>query len=225
MPERPIIAAAAFGPIQDMGADLRSELRGGLSSIVSRRLSPAALALHATIPPDAIAPADDIIFASSLGASKSLENYLKSFPNPSPANFQNSVHAAVLETVLVLRHASVRRLQSFANSPDSLAPAAFRSALLSDAPTTHLIFAEEFAPWLSTESIGANHTLACWIQLGPKPADGEQEAPHSIGTLRWANSADSHQNCTLPTLIKSVREHSPLHFGGPAFGGFEIQWQ
>lgn len=224
MPERPIIAAAAFGPIQDMSAELRSELRGELSSIAARRLSPAALALHSIIAPDAITPDDDIIFASSLGASKSLESYLASFPNPSPANFQNSVHAAVLETVLVLRRASVRRLQSFANSPHSLAQAAFRSALLSDSAVTHLIFAEEFAPWLSAEGIGASHTLACWIQLGPDPSAGEQAAP-SLGTLRWTGPTDCDRHCTLPILAQSIRDHSRLQFGTPAFGGFDLQWQ
>lgn len=220
MPSRPIIAAAAFGPAGELSAGQRRQLHGQLSVLAARRLGPAALALHSIIPDNAFGSGDDVIFGSSMGSGCSLVSYLKSFPDPSPANFQSSVHAAVIEAVMVLRRATVARLQSFADAPTQLVATVFRSASLSTAATTHLVFAEEFSPWLSDEQLGSRNTVACWLQLGPPTAEGQPAAP-ATGILSWENSmANAAADAiTLETMAQSIADRRAV-----AVGSTTLQW-
>lgn len=197
-------------------------MRSRLPRNASRRLTDISLAIAEVLKNVEIASGDDLVFASSWGAATSLETYLASFPNPSPASFQSSVHAGALEAVLVARQQPLRRLQSLANLPETLIPASLRAGLFSCAAIVHLIFAEEYNPWLGERGLCGDSTYACHLRL---EKDTEGEALGKMSYSRMETQAAPSPSPVLPEdFCAKVSRRESLRFRYPVFGEFSLVW-
>ena len=225
MLKRTITAAETYGPCTEIMPEERKRIRSTLPGKSARRLSEGSLAISAAMAEAIIGPEDDLVFASTLGGTHSLETYLASFPNPSPASFQSSVHAGVVEAVLVARKQSLRRLQSIGNSPETLVPIALRTALLSDAKVVHLVLAEERGDWLIEHELCGASTFACYLRLSRT-----MDAP-ALGTLALEispsdmSSTPAQAPLLTDAFCQQISQRAPLLIGGPTFGTYSLKWE
>lgn len=224
MLERHVSEAAVFGPLEDISPESRQTLRDSLPKGTARRLTPVSLALSAVTRNARISPEDEIVFGTSYSGCVSLEQYLQSFPSPSPASFQNSVHAGILESVLVARHLPICRLQCLANPPDTLLAASLRSALLSETPVVHLLLAEECGNWLRDENLAADHTFACYLRLTREPPPSQL----NTGKLSWGHTApEASVSPSTPSpdyLCEIISQRQSLHLPTHAGAFLTLTW-
>lgn len=219
MLERFITAAQLFGPASELSPEERKVFRKLLPGLSARRLSDGSLAIAAITNDAGISPDDDFVFGSVVGGTVSLQAFLESFPNPSPASFQGSTHAGVVEAVLVARQLPVRRFQSVANPASSVVPATLRSALLSTAEIVHLLLAEERGDWLSGVDVGYPSTFASYLRL-------ERAPRQPLGKITFDPAAEtSAKGIETPAFCEHIHRRKSFDLASIGPGMFSITWQ
>ncbi len=219
MLKRSITAARLFGPTTGLTPEERQTLRTFLPGRSARRLSDGSLAIAAATNDVLIEPEDDFVFGSVVGGTVSLKAFLDSFPNPSPASFQGSTHAGVVEAVLVARRQPVRRFQSIASPADSIVAATVRSGLLSTAQVVHVLLSEERENWLYEVGLGSPSTFACYLRL-------ERSPKNSIGQVTFdPDATPPPEAIETPAFCERVHRREAFNFGSFSSGKFAVTWQ
>ncbi|WP_309387035.1 hypothetical protein [Cerasicoccus frondis] len=166
MNKRYITVVSAFAPIQEIPDETRKKLRKNFKPLAARRLTTLPLLLGELTQSAAPQPTDEWVFASEFGGSISLENYLNSFPNPSPLHFQNSIQPGPIDLVNVARGQAANQLTPIVGGEHLLGDALL-TAMISPAKTVHLVGGEEFTAWAATHGLGADDSFGFYLKICP----------------------------------------------------------
>lgn len=207
------VAVFAHADEASAQAELESH-RDTLPRAVGRRMSAMGLAIDRVMAGETPAEEDLLVFASEFGMTRMLEDYVASFPCPSPLAFQNSIHPAGMEQYLVPAHRKVREFLPLAGESTLLLPAAFRALALAEAGVARLIVAEEAGTTLTAAGCGASRTFAFRLTLSADPAP-------AIGTLRPCETGERHD---LETFVQAVADRRSLQLGTPDTGYWSLDW-
>lgn len=180
MNSRAITFAAARPPVQTLPEDERKALRQNFKPLVARRLTALPLLIGELTKGAPTSPDDEWIFASEFGGAISLENFLASFPTPSPTHFQNSIQPGPLDLVNVSHRQPARQLTPLIGGETLLAEALL-TALISPARVVHLVGGEEFGEWSSSHDLGSTMTFAYYLRLELSPPDALGELTFTPG--------------------------------------------
>ena len=136
MLERHLHALHLEAPGLEEPAATRERVRDAFPRGATRRMTQLGLLLGAVL--EKISPTEDdtLVYASTYAESRALEDYLASFPTPSPTLFQTSIHPSAVQQVLIARQQAVRNFFPHTGQAQLVAQAT-QTALL--APTAHTI--------------------------------------------------------------------------------------
>jgi hypothetical protein len=202
MTERQIHCVQTEDPGREEPAATRERLRSHFPAGATRRMTQLGLLLGSVLGPVQPGAEDGLVYASSYGESRALQEYLASFPAASPTLFQTSIHPSAIQQVLVARHQPVREFFPFGGGAQIVAHAA-QAALSSPSARSILCGGEERVvspgrPWISSP-VGFAFALA----LGLEPAG-------ALGSLRLEACADPVGALALPEFFAALRDRRAL---------------
>lgn len=202
---------------EDAAAGLEA-VRDTLPRAGARRMSRAGLAVKSALGAESPAPGDAMIYASVFGMTATLEDYLASFPHPSPLAFQNSIHPAGIEQVLVMEKRAVGEFFPVAGEERLLAIAALETIFRCVAPVRRLVGGEESGTWMSLAGCGNMRTFAYALTVSP-------DAEGAIGKIvRTDAAAPDAETPGQSEFVEAIAARRPLNIGTPDTAGFAISW-
>jgi hypothetical protein len=213
MLERFIQALRTDDPGLEEPAATRERLKARFAPGSTRRMTLLGMLVGAAL--DDLPPGGDdtVVYASTFGEGRALEDYLASFPAPSPTLFQTSVHPSGVQQGLIGRQRSVRELFPHAGARQ-LAVQALLTAMLAPAPHAVLVGGEERGTWLVETNAVSDRTFAYAVRLAREPG------PAALGRVTLT------QQATAGTLAHSAwfeLLHRRQPFAGPAAEGWHLQ--
>lgn len=203
MLERHILVVRTDAPGAEEIAATRERLREAFPRGATRRMTQLGLLLGGVLRDLAPAEDDTIVYASSYGETRALEDYLASFSTPSPTLFQTSIHPSGVQQVLIGRQQPVR--QFFPHTGHSqLVAHALQSALLAPSARTILCGGEERGTWLLQHDAASSETFAFALALGT-------DAQSAVGSIRLeSDAAIASGELRLPRFFAALHRREPL---------------
>lgn len=221
MLERPIQAVRTDDPGLEEPAATRERLRSRLPAGATRRMTQLGLLLAGVLDPLEAGEDAAIVYATAYGESRTLRDYLASFPTPSPTLFQTSIHPSAVQQVRVARQAAVREFLPFAGKRQLVAHAV-QGALLSPAARVVLCGGEERNDWLAGSDAASPRTFAFALELGKEAATSPSSA---IGRLRLEAGPDEPGELTLPEFFDALHRRAPLRRQAARGWTLSVEWR
>jgi hypothetical protein len=225
MIERYIIGAAAEDPGRESPAESRERLKELFPRGATRRMTQLGLLIGSVLRDLAPGETDSIVYATRFAENQALEEYLASFPTPSPTLFQTSIHPSAVQQVLIAQQQPVRELFPLTGH-SHLGAHALQTALLSPPGRVILCGGEERGTWLREQGSASEETFTFALAL--------TEAPEgAIGRVAWAEPARSEialhpasdgAGFTLRELFDHVRDRRNLRRVLAIGGTLEVTW-
>jgi hypothetical protein len=147
-------------------------------------------------------PGDTIVYASTYAESRALEDYLASFPTPSPTLFQSSIHPSAVQQALIARRQPVRQLFPLTGRMQLVAHAVL-AALFASSQCVILCGGEERGTWTRDRGMASSQSFAFALAL-------TADETGSLGKLGLEPGADPGGEFTLPQFFAALRNRSPL---------------
>ena len=215
--------------IQHLGVELpspdetaaggRERLREKFPRNAVRRMTHLGLLVGSALDGTALGPDDAVVYASTFAETRALEDFLSSFPAPSPQLFQTSIHPSAVQQVLIGRQQPVARLWPLAGCK-RLVEHALLTALLEPAVRVALVGGEERGTWMLERGMASARSFAFAALFTP-------DAAGAVGSVVFAPSAgaDSDETCPdLETFATALAERLPLGWRG-AGGAWRLEWR
>lgn len=201
----------------ETAAGARMRLADKFPRSALRRMTHLGLLIGSALDGIPLGPDDSLVFASTFAETRALEDYLLSFPSPSPLLFQSSIHPGGVQQVLIGRQQPLRRLWPLAGRKH-LVEQALLTALLEPAPRVALIGGEEHGTWLVEHRMASARSFAFAATL-------TGEAAGAVGRVALApgNSA-AEAEPTLEEFTAALGARRPLRWGG-ADGTWTVAWR
>lgn len=183
-----------------------------------RRMTHLGLLLGAALDGVALTPEDAVVYASSFAETRALEDFLATFPAPSPLLFQTSIHPGGVQQVLIGRQQPVGRLWPLAGRA-RLVEQALLTALLETAPRVALLGGEERGTWLLEHGMASGRAFAFGALLTP-------EAAGAAGRVMFEPGPGGNDDEPCPSLdawADAFAERRPLAWRSGA-GAWRLEW-
>jgi hypothetical protein len=148
----------------EAAAATRERLKSSCAPGASRRMTLLGLMVGSTLPAEAPAAADAVVYASSFGESPAMEQFLDSFPTPSPTLFQTSIHPSAVQQVLIGRGRTATEFLPLTGLRGLVAQAAL-AALLSPAERVWWCGGDERGSWLREHGAASERSFAFTLGL------------------------------------------------------------
>lgn len=205
--------------------EARERLREKFPRTALRRMTHLGLLVGATLDGAGLAADDAVVYATSYGETRALEDFLTSFPTASPLLFQTSIHPGGVQQVLIGRQQPIARLWPLAGRA-RLVEQALTTALLETAPRVWLVAGEERGTWLLEHGVASARAFAMTLEL-------TLEAEGAVGKVRCTAEANPQQESdgawddacpTLAEVTDALAERRALSWRG-AGGVWSIAWR
>lgn len=214
------IARVAFVDGADDDADsAKARFKGEFPGRAARRMTHLGIMVGLCIEQMDTAPDAPIVYATAFAESRALESYIDSFPTPSPALFQTSIHPSAVEQALIPRARAVNAFYPII-ADRNLGGHALETAWLLDATRRLAIVGEERGSWLCNYGLASDRAFACALQL-------DARAVEPIGFLTLDRSQAPRPGDALETwdLATATRDRRSIRAPSLALGGWlRIDW-
>jgi hypothetical protein len=181
-----------------------------------RRMTHPGLLAGAVLDGLALQPDDAVVYVSTYAETRALEDYLASFPCPSPLLFQTSIHPSALQQVMIGRQQPIRRFWPMTGRRPL--EAALLAALIEPAPRVALVGAEERGTWLLGHGMASDRTFAFALLLVSGPGD----ACGRVG-FRPGEEMPGEPAPELGAFADALAERRALRWRG-AGGEWSVAW-
>jgi len=199
------------------GAAARVRLANKFPRQALRRMTHLGLLLGAALENVKLGGEDSLVFASTYAETRALEDYLLSFPSPSPLLFQTSIHPGGVQQVLIGRQQPLARLWPLAGREHAVEQALL-TALLEPAARVALVGGEERGTWLLDHGMAAARSFAFAAVLTREPVD-------ALGRVTFAPGAGTPVGePTLEAFAVALHERQALRWQG-AGGTWTLAWR
>lgn len=189
----------------------------GLSRSQARRMSLLGRLVHGLLREESLHPDEPLIYGTAFAEARALETYVRSLPAASPTAFQTSIHPSAVQQALIARGQAVGQLVPLAGE-DDLAARACLCALLSPAPTGHIILGEEAGTWLLDHGLASPAAWALLLRWGPADADD------AVASLEVDLDALSEAPVdSAPAFARALYTRSPVELAVPGGGCIKIR--
>jgi len=219
----------------ETAAGARLRLADKFPRTALRRMTHLGLLIGSTLEGARLGPEDALVYASTFGETRALEDFLLSFPAASPSLFQTSIHPGGVQQVLIGRQQPIARLWPLAGRT-RLVEQALLTALLEPAPHVALVGGEERGIWMLEYHMASTRSFAFAAILTREPAGAAGRVafapdPAGTGLLAVALSdrgrdarATTDDPCpSLEDFALALADRRPLHWGG-AGGEWTLAW-
>jgi hypothetical protein len=200
----------------ETAAEARERLREKFPRTALRRMTHLGLLVGSALEGTALGPGDALVYATTFAETRSLEDFLLSFPAASPLLFQTSIHPGGVQQVLVGRQQAIARLWPLAGRL-RLVEQALMTALLEPASRVVLAGGEERGTWMLAQGMAAERAFGFAAVL-------TREAAGAAGRIALTPCAGPDEaSPPLETFAAALAERRPLRWSG-AGGGWSIEW-
>jgi len=194
----------------------RERLRDLFPRGATRRMTQLGLLIGGVLHDLAPAEADTLVYASSFAENQALEDYLASFPNPSPTLFQTSIHPSAVQQVLIARQQAVREFFPLTGRRQLIAHGLL-TALMGSGLRALFCGGEERGQWLHEHQMGSDESFAFAIALS-------RESAGAIGRLRLEQTGAGDGQLTLREFFGVLRDRRPLRQLAAPGIELELSW-
>jgi hypothetical protein len=201
----------------ETAAEARLRLADKFSRNALRRMTHLGLLIGSVLDGVPLSSEDALVYASTFAEARSLEDYLRSFPIPSPLLFQASIHPSAAQQVLIGRQQPIARLWPLAGR-SRLVEQALVTALLEPATRVALVGGEERGTWLVAYNVASDRSFAFSAMLTREPSG-------ALGRIAYAPGNAAEGECpTLEAFSRALAARDPLEWSGSG-GTWDISWQ
>jgi hypothetical protein len=169
MIERHLHGLWTENPGREEPGDTRDRLKDRFPRGAVRRMTQLGMLLGSVFSEIDFRETDAVVYASSYAEARTLEEYLASFPAPSPTLFQTSIHPSAVQQALIARHQPVHHFFPLTGGLQLVAHAV-QAALLAPNPRVVLCGGEERGTWSCEHGIASAESFAFAALLLPEPA-------------------------------------------------------
>jgi hypothetical protein len=203
-------------PADETAAGARVRLADKFPRPALRRMTHLGLLIGSTLDGAALGPDDALVYASTFAETRALEEFLLSFPSPSPLLFQTSIHPGGVQQVLIGRQQSIARLWPLAGRT-RLVESALLTALVEPAPRVALVGGEECGTWMLGHHMASARSFAFAAILTHEPAG-------ATGRIAFTPGPTADDRCpALENFVSAFAARCPLHWHGGG-GAWSLQW-
>jgi hypothetical protein len=202
MLERQIQAVRIESPGSEEPAVTRERLRDSFPRGATRRMTQLGLLLGQVLHDLALTEDDTLVYASVYAESRALEDFLVSFPAPSPTLFQTSIHPSAVQQALIARQQPVAQFFPHTGRAQLVAHAV-QSALLATSSRSVLCGGEERGTWLREHGAASDETFAFALAL-------TRDTANSQGTLRLEATDREQGELTLVDFFAALAQRKAL---------------
>ena len=217
MIERYLTAVRLDDPGLEDPAGTRERLRDLFPRGATRRMTQLGLLIGGVLHDLAPTEADTLVYASSFAENQALEDYLASFPHPSPTLFQTSIHPSAVQQVLIGRQQAVREFFPFTGRRQLVAHS-LQAALLGTGLRSLVCGGEERGQWLREHQMGSDESFAFAIALS-------RESAGAIGRLRLESAGAGEGQLTLREFFRALSDRRPLRQAAAPGIELELSWR
>jgi hypothetical protein len=200
----------------DAGPEVDAAFREGLPRNAARRMSRLALMCARVLRDMPYDPETAVVYASGMSEARNLEDYLDSFPEPSPTRFQASVHPAGAQQALIALERPIREFYPLVGDAN-LFDQALQTAALAESNDVILVAGEEKGTWLLDLGLAEARSFAFALHLsrgneGARAIVQRRENPTEAVPLKLAQVFDR------------LGERTDWAIPAIASGSWEWQW-
>jgi len=200
----------------ETAAGARVRLADRLPRTALRRMTHLGMLVGCVLEGVPLGSTDALIYATSFAESRALEDYLASFPSPSPLLFQSSIHPGGVQQVLIPRQQPIARLWPMAGRR-RLIEQALLAALIEPAATVALVGGEERGTWLLEHGMASDTAFAFCTLLSTDPSG-------AIGRVEFARADGTAEACPdLQSFALALRDRQPLAWASSG-GTWRLTW-
>ena len=200
----------------ETAAGARVRLADKFPRAALRRMTHLGLLVGSALEGTQLGPDDAVVYATTYAETRALEDYLASFPVPSPAAFQTSIHPSAVQQVMIGRQQSLARLWPLAGR-DRLVEQALLTALLEPAATVALVGGGECGTWLKEHHLSADRPFAFATLLTASAQEASGRIAFEVGR------EFDEIGPTLEAFAWALAERQTLRWCGSG-GTWELQW-
>jgi len=202
MSERYLHTVEIENPGAEAPAGTRERLRDFFPRSSLRRMTQLGLLIGRVLEAMKPGPEDALVYASAFGESLTLEEYLASFPSPSPTLFQTSIHPSAVQQALIARQRPIGEFFPITGGR-RLGAHALLTALAIPARRTIVCGGEERGSWLAESGAASEASFAFALDLSPESAG-------AIGKVSLGPGADPGEELSLPEMFHHLCERIPF---------------
>lgn len=202
MLERHLHYVRTDAPGLEEPAATRERLRDAFQRGATRRMSQLGLLLGAVLGESDLSGDDTLVYASAYAESRALEDYLASFPTPSPTLFQTSIHPSAVQQAFVARQRPVQAFFPHTGGRQLVAQAV-QTAILAPSSRAVLCGGEERGTWLVDRGLASAESFAFAVLLS-------RERAGALGTLSLEATDDEGGGLALPQFFSALHHRRPL---------------
>lgn len=197
-------------------AATRDRLKACFPAGTARRMTLLGMMVGSTFPADHREETDAVVYASSFGESPATEQFLDSFPTPSPTLFQTSIHPSAVQQTLIGRAHPLREFLPLTGGAGLPMQAAL-AVLLSPAERVWWCGGEERGSWLRENGAASERSFAFTLGLT------RTRSGTSVGRVAVENT-DGVGTLELPEWFDLLQRRE--RWSGLAAPGWrlEIEW-
>jgi hypothetical protein len=181
-----------------------------------RRMTHLGLLVGSALDGSMLEPEDAMVYASTYSETHALEDYLMSFPQPSPSLFQASIHPSGAQQVLIGRQQPIARLWPLAGQT-RLLEQALLTVLVEPARRVALVGGEECGGWMIQYNMASPRSFAFAAVV-------TREAAGAAGRITFTPAMQADDACpSLEEFTQALAERGSLtwHGGG---GLWRLEW-
>jgi hypothetical protein len=201
-------------------ASIRARLRDGFTPAFGRRATILGLLIGGVLRKALDRNCEAIVYASAYGETRTLADFLDSFPHASPTLFQTSVHPSAVQQVMIDRQQPVREYIPLAGGR-CLAARALVTAILAPAERVVLCGGEERGSWMTEYQMASDRSFAFALAL-QRSRDASTQGRIRLLPIVESNAATDP--ISFPAWFELL--HGRRNFSGPVSAEWqlELEW-
>lgn len=201
-------------------ADARARYKAEFPGRTARRMTHLGMMATLCLRKLTVQRTTPVVYGSAYAESESLEKFIDSFPEASPALFQTSIHPSAVEQGLIPGRQAVDRFYPVTGDFNLAGKALENCIVLADSQVI-LIGGEERGTWLREHGLANESSFAFGLSLerGFKPGLGRL-------TVDPSQAPDSVEAVDLESLFSAIANRMPLEL--PSFGlgaTLRVEWR
>jgi hypothetical protein len=194
----------------------RERMKAHVPRASLRRMTQLGLLVSAVLKDVPLSEEDTIVYASTYAETRALEDYLASFPTPSPALFQTSIHPSAIEQALIGRNQPVRTFLPLSGG-EGLVAQALLTTLLASAENVILVGGEERGTWLRERKLASERSFAFALHFRCEPGG-------AIGRLSLAAGDGDAAHCATWTFFDQLARRETLALSAMPGKHLQLSW-
>ena len=203
----------------DDAAAARSRYKSEFPGRTARRMTHLGMMVSLCIQRMQVQCGMPVIYASAFAETVSLEKFIDSFPEASPALFQSSIHPSAVEQALIPGKQAIDRFYPIISNTN-LAGKSLENCFLLGDENAVFVGGEERATWLCPFGMASNESFAFGMKL--------TKADTGIGriSLKQGPPVEGSEGVSLPELAEAIRNRKTIEIPSIVLGGWlQIDWQ